>query len=196
MVADIKDGVRHVFRDPFLRALLLVAAPLNFAVTGALFTMTVTLRQHDVSAPMIGVAQGIIGVGGVLGALAAPRIQRHLSLRSLVIFTSWALVICLAIAGLLTSHLTMAAPITAGLILSPASNAALFGRLAATTPSQLQARVVSVVFLVATTAASLAPLAAGLLIEHVTGATAMELCALAAACSSVAATVSRGLRVT
>ena len=46
IVRDITDGVRHVLADAYLRALLLVAAPLNFAVTGALFTMTITLRQH------------------------------------------------------------------------------------------------------------------------------------------------------
>ncbi len=194
VVKDITEGVRHVLRDPFLRAFLLVSAPLNFAVTGALFTMTVTLRQSGISAGMIGVAQGIIGVGGFFGALAAPRIQRRASLRLLVVSTNWALLVCLAIAGLLTGHLVMAVPITIGLFLSPAANAALFGHLGATTPTHLQARVVSVVFLIATTAASVAPLVTGVLIQHVGGATAMELCAVAVAGSSIAATASRGMR--
>ncbi len=196
IVRDIADGVRHVLADRFLRAMLLVAAPLNFAVTGALFAMTITLRQGGTSAAMIGVTQGIIGLGGLLGALAAPRIQRHASIRQLVLVTSWGLTVCLAIAGLLTSHLVMAVPITVGLLLAPAANAVLFGRLAASTPSHLQARVVSVFYLVATTAASFAPLASGLLIQHVTSTTAMELSALAAAGSGVAATLSRGMRRT
>ena len=60
----------------------------------------------------------------------------------------------------------------------------------------MQGRVVSVVFYVATTAASLAPLVSGLLIEHVTGEVAMELTAVAAAGSAIAAMFSRGIRLT
>jgi MFS family permease len=174
--------------------MLVVSAPLNFAVTGALFTMTITLREHGVRPGMIGLAQGIIGVGGLLGALAAPRIARRVTLRFLVVATSCALALCFAVAGLLTTSVLMAVPITCGLVLSPAANAMLFGRLAETTPARLQARVVSVVFFVATTAASLAPFVSGVLIEHVTGQTAMELAALAAAGSALAAILSGGLR--
>lgn len=192
---DILDGLRHVMRDAFLRTLLLVAAPLNFAVTAALFTMTITLREHGISPSMIGVAQGIIGIGGLVGALLAPRLGKLVSLRFLVVGTSWALVVCFALAGMLTWTILMAVPITCGLVLSPAANAMLFGRLAETTPSRLQARVVSVVFFVATTAAALAPLISGILIEHVTGEIAMELAAVAAAGSAIAAMLTSGLRI-
>lgn len=192
---DIADGVRHVFGDAFLRTVLLVAAPLNFAVTGALFTMTITLREHGLSAGMVGAAQGIIGIGGFAGALAAPRLTRLFSLRTLVIGTSWALALCFALSGAMTTSIVMAVPITCALVLSPAANSVLFGRLAETTPDHLQARVVSVVFFAATTAASLAPFFSGLLIEHVAGSVAMELTAIAAGLSAIAAMVSRGLRI-
>jgi MFS family permease len=191
---DILDGVRHVLSDAYLRALLLVAAPLNFAVTAALFTMTITLRQHGISPGMVGAAQGIIGVGGLVGALLAPRLSRLFSLRFLIVATCWALAVCFAVAGQLTFTIAMAAPITCGLVLAPAANAVMFGRLAETTPDHLQARVVSVVFFAATTAAGVAPLASGILIEHVTGQTAMALAAAAAAGSAVAGTLSRGIR--
>jgi MFS family permease len=191
---DILEGLRHVLSDAYLRALLLVAAPLNFAVTAALFTMTITLRQHGISAGMVGAAQGIIGVGGLVGALLAPRLSRMVSLRFLVVATCWALAVCFAVAGQLTFTILMAVPITCGLVLAPAVNAVMFGRLAETTPAHLQARVVSVVFFVATTAASVAPFASGVLIEHVTGETAMLLAAGAAAGSAIAGMLSRGIR--
>lgn len=194
LLADVKEGLSHVFRDTFLRAVLLVAAPLNFAVTGSLFTMTITLREHGVSATLIGLAQGVIGVGGFLGALAAPRLQRRLSLRLLVTVTCWALLGSLILASVLVGHLAMAIVITAGLLLAPASNAVLFGRIGATTPDHLQGRVVSVVLLAATTAASLAPLGCGLLIDHLSGTTAMVLCAVVVLVSCLTATLSTGLR--
>ncbi len=195
IAADVREGLSHVFRDAFLRSVLLVAAPLNFAVTGALFTMTITLREHGVSASLIGIAQGVIGVGGFLGALAAPRVQRRLSLRWLVTITCWALLASLALAALLVGHLAMAVVITAGLILAPAGNAVLFGRIGATTPDHLQGRVVSVVFLAATTAASLAPLGCGLLIDHLSGTAAMVLCAAAVLISCLTVTLTSGLRI-
>lgn len=194
IVADVREGLSHVFRDAFLRSVLLVAAPLNFAVTGALFTMTITLREHGVSASLIGLAQGVIGVGGFLGALAAPKVQRRLSLRVLVTVTCWAVLASLSLAAVLVGHLAMAGVITAGLLLAPTGNAVLFGRIGATTPDHLQGRVASVVFLAATTAASLAPLACGLLIDHLSGSAAMALSALAVLVSCLTVTLSPGMR--
>lgn len=194
LLSDITEGVAHVFSDRFLRALMLVAAPLNFAVTGAVFTLTISLRQHGASASLVGVAQGIVGIGGLLGALSASWLQRRTSLRGLVIFSSWTLVACLAVASGFASHFVMVIPLAVGLFLAPAANAGLFSRLAATTPNHLQGRVVSVVMLAATTAASLAPVTTGVLIEHLNAATAMAICALAVGISSITATLSRGMR--
>jgi MFS family permease len=194
VASDIVEGVRHVLRSPFLRAVLLVATPVNFGVTGALFTVTVGLRQHGVSATVIGLAQGAIAVGGLLGAMVAGRLQRRASVRALVIWIDAVLLGCVSLAGLLLPHLLLVVPLAAGLFLSPAINAALFGRLAATTPDHLQARVTSVIFLGASAAASLAPLAAGVVIEYVSAAVAMQMCAFAMLVATVGALVSRGLR--
>jgi hypothetical protein len=44
----------------------------NFAFTGVLFAVTVGLREHGTSATVIGLVQGAIMGGGVLGAPVAP----------------------------------------------------------------------------------------------------------------------------
>lgn len=193
LFADIGYGLRYVLNNSFLRTLLLVAAPLNFAATGALFVLTVSLRQHGVSASLIGVGQGVVAAGGLLGAFTAPWLQRKASLRALVIFTSLALLACLAVASVLTGHFVMVVPLAAGLFLAPAANAALFGRLAATTPDELQGRVISVVAFAATTAAAVSPVAMGALIERISDVAGMGLCTLAIALSGVIAISSRGL---
>lgn len=193
VAADIADGVRHVLSEQFLRSLLLIAAPLNFAVTGSLFTITLTLRQSGHPASVVGVTQGIVGVGGFLGALAASWLQRRFSLRTLVTIVAWALAACILSAAAVTTHIAVAAPLAAGLFLAPAANAALFGRMAATTPNELQARVTSVVMLGATSAAALAPLAAGLIIQHLGGAAAMLLFAVSVGLSALTATLNPGM---
>jgi MFS family permease len=194
VAGDIAEGVRHVLRSPFLRAILLVAAPVNFGVTGALFAVTVGLRQHGVTATTIGLAQGAIAVGGLLGALVAGPLQRRATVRTLVIAIDATLLGCVALAGILLPHLVLVVPLAAGLFLSPAINAALFGRLASTTPDRLQARVTSVIVLGTSTAASIAPLVTGVVIEWLGATAAMELCALAILIATVSAVLSPGLR--
>lgn len=90
-----------------------------------------------------GLAQAI---AGLLGAFAATALSTRLSLRQIVLAVAWILVGCLATATLLTGTLAMVVPLAIGLFFAPAADAALFGHLASTTPSQLQGRVISVVY--------------------------------------------------
>jgi dipeptide/tripeptide permease len=114
--------------------------------------------------------------------------------RTLVIAIDATLLGCVALAGILLPHLVLVVPLAAGLFLSPAINAALFGRLASTTPDRLQARVTSVIVLGTSTAASIAPLVTGVVIEWLGATAAMELCALAILIATVSAVLSPGLR--
>jgi MFS family permease len=194
LLAEIRDGIVHVARSPFLRAVLLIAAPLNLAATGAIFATTIVLRQHGTAAGVIGLAQGVVGVGGLLGAFAAAWIVRRLSVVRLIRVVCAALFLALAATTVLTGSLLMVLPLSAGLFMAPAANAALFGRLAATTPDRLQARVISVVMLAATGAAAFAPLAVGLVISHVGGRAALAGCTAAIAASVLTSLLARGIR--
>jgi Major Facilitator Superfamily len=192
--AALLEGLRFVFGDPFLRAILLVAAPLNFAIHGIIFTIIVTLQQHRTPPAVIGTVETIVAVGGLLGALAAPALHRRLPLPVLIRGICWAAAGFMAISSLLTASVLAAAPIAAAVFLGPASNAALFGHQAAITPDRLQGRVVSVVIVVATSVASAAPLMAGVLITAWGSRTAVLVFAACVAGSAVAATLSRGIR--
>jgi hypothetical protein len=87
-----------------------------------------------------------------------------------------------------------AIPVALAVFLGPASNAALFGHQAAITPDRLQGRVVSVVIVVATSVASMAPLLAGVMITEWGSPAAVLVFATAVAGSAVGATLSRGIR--
>jgi hypothetical protein len=188
------EGLRFVFGDPFLRAILLVAAPLNLAIHGILFTIIVTLQQHGTPPAAIGTVETIVAAGGLLGALAAPALHRRVPLPVLIRGICWTAAGFMAVSALLTSSVAAAVPIAAAVFLGPASNAALFGHQAAITPDRLQGRVVSVVVVVATSVASAAPLLAGLMITAWGSPASVLVFAAAVAGSAVAATVSRGLR--
>ncbi|MFI7282487.1 hypothetical protein ACIBOV_19730 [Micromonospora chersina] len=74
------------------------------------------------------------------------------------------------------------------------ANAVLFGYQAAITPDRLQGRVVSVIFLAATSAAALAPGLAGLLLARFPAAVTMLVFAALVGVSAITATLSTGIR--
>lgn len=192
--AALAEGLRFVFANPFLRAVLLIAAPLNLAINGIIFTIIVTLQRHAVPPAIIGTVETVVAVGGLLGALAAPALHRRLPLPVLLRGICWAAAGFMAISAALTATVAAAIPVAIAVFLGPASNAALFGHQAAITPDRLQGRVVSVVIVVATSVSAAAPLIAGVLIAAWGSPTAILVFSAAVVGSAVAATVSRGIR--
>lgn len=193
LTQEISDGISYVRSSGFLRAVIPLIAFANFAFAGATFAVVVALRQAEYPAGVIGLAQGVIAVGGLLGALAASWLQRRASFRPLITTAIAVLCGCFAVSAALSGQLVMALPVAVGLLLAPALNAAIFSRLGATTPGHLQGRVTSVLALTSGAAASFAPLTMGLLITHLGGTTAMAACALVVALSLLIALTSRGL---
>jgi hypothetical protein len=192
-VAALAEGLRFVFGNPFLRAVLMVAAPLNFAINGIIFTIIVTLQRNQTPPVVIGTVETIVAVGGLLGALAAPALQRRFRLPVLIRGICWTAAGVMATSALLTATVLAAVPVAIAVFLGPASNAALFGHQAAITSDQLQGRVVSVIIVVATSVASAAPLLAGVLIAAWGSPASVLVFAAAVAGAAVAATVSRGI---
>jgi hypothetical protein len=136
----------------------------------------------------------VVAIGGLLGALAAPALQRRLPLPALIRGICWAAAGFMAISALLTSSVLAAVPVAVAVFLGPASNAALFGHQTAITPDRLQGRVVSVIIVVATSVSAAAPLLAGALITLIRSPATILVFSAVVAGSAVAATCSRGIR--
>jgi MFS family permease len=192
--AALLEGLRFVSGNSFLRAVLTIAAPLNFALNGTIFTIIVTLQRHHVTPGVIGLTETIVGVGGLAGAFLAPALQRWLPFAQLIRFICWAATGVLVISALLTASLAAAVPLSLAVFLGPACNAALFGYQAAITPDRLQGRVLSVIFLAATSAAAAAPVLAGVLVTAFGGLVAVLVFAGAVSVSALTATFASGIR--
>ncbi|GHJ15504.1 MFS transporter [Micromonospora sp. AKA38] len=192
--AAIGEGIRFVFTNPFLRAVVIISAPLNFALIGVTFAIVVTLQRNGTSPAVIGIAETLVAAGGLLGAFAAPFFQRRLSLAVLGRLICWAATLLLGVSALLTSSIVAAVPVALVVFLGPACNAALFGHQAAITPDRLQGRVLSVMFLVSNSAAALAPVLVGVMVSAWSGSAAIAVCAGAVGISALIATVGSGLR--
>ncbi|PZG17685.1 MFS transporter [Micromonospora craterilacus] len=90
--ADIWDGVQYVWRERVLRTLLLVAGAASgcwAAWMAVIVVYAVAPGPMDLSRSEYGLLIGALGVGGVVGASAAPALTRRLG-RQVVLATSMA----------------------------------------------------------------------------------------------------------
>jgi MFS family permease len=191
---EVADGLRVVWQVPILRAVLIVAPLVNFAFTGVTFTMTLALRQHGTSTTVIGLVQAAVAVGGLLGALVAPRLQGRMRLATLATAISLAGALLFVVAALLIPSPLVAAPVALDLVLAPAANAALFAVMLRGAPEEMRGRIVNTVLMVATGLAALAPLVAGLLVQHGSGSWAVGAFALTMAVAAALCVALPGLR--
>ncbi|HEY2080166.1 MAG TPA: MFS transporter [Streptosporangiaceae bacterium] len=166
---EIAEGLRLVWRQPLLRAVVIMAPLVNFAFNGVIFTITVELRQHGTAPGVIGLAQAGIAAGGLAGAIAAPQLQRRLPLSQLVIVMTVAATALFVVAAFVLPSPLVAIPVAITLLLAPTANAALFAAMLRSTPEAMRGRVNSTVIMMATGLAALSPLTAGLIVQHVSG---------------------------
>lgn len=76
---EIAEGLRFLVRDPYLRVLAATGAVCNLALVGYQSILLVFLiREVGVSAGTAGGLLAGMGLGGVVGALLAPRVARRL----------------------------------------------------------------------------------------------------------------------
>jgi MFS family permease len=173
--ADAFDGLRLLWQDALLRAVLIQAPLLNFAFNGAIFTVILGLRRNGSSAAVIGGAEAVIMLGGLLGALVAAPIRRRLTvLQAILVLTVSGALLMLLAAAVMPSP-AVAVPLAIPLILSPATNAALFAIVLRRTPPAVHGRVNNGLLQVAIALAAVAPLVSGVVVDRASAGWAMVL---------------------
>jgi MFS family permease len=84
----VLDGLRFAWRDPYLRAMTAFSSAANLALTGIDALLVVFLvRTVGLSSAAAGLVMASLGVGGVLGALAARPLGRRLGTARAVLIT-------------------------------------------------------------------------------------------------------------
>ncbi len=188
------DGVRYIWHDALLRAVVFQSPLINFAITGVVFTVVLGMRHAGTSTTVIGLTQAAIFAGGLLGALAAPRIQGRLTLSQMVVMLTGAGMVLTAVAAVLMPSPLIAIPIAVPFFLAPTANAGLFAALLRETPESMRGRVNNALIQASSGLAALSPLVAGLLIAHASANWAMGAFAAALGISTVLALGLKGLR--
>jgi MFS family permease len=193
-VKELIEGLRFTWREPFLRAVVLIAPPLNLAFNALAFAIIVILQQRGTAPALIGAAETVISVGVLVGAVAAGWIVARVPVRRLAVIATWTQVVLIALGSLLTDSILIAVPMAIGIAFGPALNAALFGYQAAVTPDRLQGRVVSVLFAMSMGLASVSALVGGAFVHWWGGPITVLALSGIVAITAIAATFSKGIR--
>jgi predicted MFS family arabinose efflux permease len=138
---DVREGLRWIWRRPFLRGCVLLFAGSNPVFIGLELLVVVLAKRHGAPSALVGAMLGIAAGGGLLGALLAPTLQRRLSPRFVLLSETWALAVALPLLMLAHNALVLGLIVAAGTLITPVSNSIVVGYRVALAPDRLQGRV-------------------------------------------------------
>lgn len=177
--SDWLAGFRHIRLNRFLGAALLSAAAIQFLVTGLSFALVAAFRAEGVTSTMIGIMFAEAALGGIVGAIVTPHLQRRLSGHTQIAVLGWTLSIST------TTCIWLREPFLAGLLLasiafaSTPATASIMASQMTCTPRQLHGRVVASGMILAGALGPIAPLAIGAPLEYAGRTTAFASLAIA-----------------
>lgn len=164
-VAEIAEGARWLWGMAFVRASALAVAGVNFIWAALELVLVVRAHEHGASAAAIGVMLALLGVGGLLGALAAPAIGRRLATPVIVLGAFWVMAAVVAALAAIRDPFALGAIAALAAFPAPAWNAVVVGARLTLTPDGLRGRVNSAARLISASMLPLGALSAGLLVD-------------------------------
>jgi MFS family permease len=160
---QLAEGFRFLWARPFLRTCALMFTWTNLVFEGIVLAFIVIARRHGLSSAEIGGLITLFGVFSLAGSAAAPRLQRLLGMREIVVASYWIQLLVVAFLFYPNVYVLLAAFLPSAFF-GPTLNAVIIGYRVAVTPDRLTGRVNSVARTIAVSGAPLGPLAAGFLL--------------------------------
>jgi predicted MFS family arabinose efflux permease len=164
--SEIGEGVAWLWRHTLIRYMAFLTGGINYVTSGFALIIIILATQQGASPALTGTIFAAAGVGGILGAVMAPLLQRRLSFGQVITGACWcyALVWCLLPAA--TTPLLLMLLVGLGAFISPTYDTVQMSYRLALIPDTLQGRVNSVFRLVADGAKALGVAATGILLEQ------------------------------
>ena len=190
---QLAEGFRWLWGHPFLRTCAILFTWVNLLFEATFLVLIVVGRRQGLSGAHIGALIALLGLCLLVGSVASPRLQRRLSMRTIVVGSFW---LQLGIAAFVVKpnvYVLVAGAIPAAL-LGPSVNAIVIGYRVAIVPDRLTGRVNSVARTIALCGAPLGPLAAGLLLGSFSARTTVAIFAGTMLLLAVIGTVSPSIR--
>jgi MFS family permease len=161
------EGLSFTWRQPFLRTTAFLYGLLNFTALGLLFCIVVIGQGEGLSGGVIGLLTGLFAASVVVGSFLSPTVRRGLSVHAVLVLEVWAWLGCAVFLFWPRAIVLAVGLVPVGLAV-PSTDSVVNGYRIAATPDALLGRSESVRSAIALSAAALAPLVAGLLLQHST----------------------------
>ncbi len=194
LLREMATGVQWFWRQRFIRATSLLATGSDFTLNALYLVVIVLAQERGASAAVIGAMFVFLGVGGIVGSLAAPWLTRRLSPRSIIAGAQCVIAALVPLLIVVPGRLTPGAIYGAMFFLLPAVNAVVVAYRLRLTPDEMRGRASSIATLFSLGAVPIAYVSAGFLLEHA-GSTPTVLALFSLMVGvSLAAIVSRAIR--
>ena len=190
---QLGEGFRWLWGHPFLRTCAVLFTWTNLVFEGMFLVLIVVGRRQGLSGGQIGVVIAALGLCSLAGSIVAPRLQRLVSMRAIVLGSFWAQLGIAAFILKPSIYVLVLGALPSALFL-PTVNAVVIGYRVAVVPDRLTGRVNSVARTIALCGAPLGPLAAGLLLGSFSAKATVAIFAGALLLLSVIASLSPSIR--
>jgi MFS family permease len=193
-VDQVREGVRFIRHSAYYRVLLVWASLVNLTVNAVFFVAILRLIQAHTPPAQIGMVSTMAGLGGILGAVVAPRIIDRVPTGLLTVISAWVFVPLMVPVALWNTPLVVGAALFVGLLLNPAGNAASSSYGMTLIPAGLQGRVSSASRFCSMSLMFLAPLIGASLLTALGGTRAVLALGLITGVVALIPTLSRPIR--
>lgn len=164
---ELREGLSVAWANGFLRNSTMLTTGSDFVINALFLVVIVAATNHGAPAAQVGVMFAIAGGGGMLGALAAPRLSRGIrSLRLVAAGAVWVAVPFVALTAATSNPFLLGTLLGLTLSVWPLYHAVVIARWMQQIPDALMGRVQGAVAVFGWAPVPLAPFIAGLLIEQ------------------------------
>jgi MFS family permease len=160
-------GLRWVWRHPLVRAAILLIAVSNLVFQALMVILVVLAQQQGATSTAIGVMLGIYSGGGLIGALAASKLHRHLKPKTVIIGVNWIWAALLPLFALTSTPVLIGAIGAACAFIGPLWNVVIITYVTVLVPNELLGRVTSAAMTLSWGVMPLASLSAGYLLTAI-----------------------------
>lgn len=173
---EVAEGVRWLWNRPLIRYMAFLTGMCNFSGQGVTLIVVVLARGQGASPTEIGVIFAAGGVAGVLGALAAPFVQRRLSFGRAIVGQIWCSAAAILLLSIATTPLLVLSALVLWNLVGPLYDTVQQSYRMSLVPERLQGRVTSVFRMFAQGMGPFGLALTGVLLDRVGGATTAFAC--------------------
>jgi MFS family permease len=191
--AQIAEGFRFLWSQPFIRTCALLFGFGNFIFPGMLIVLVVVGKRDGLSGGEIGALTAIFGAALLVGSLISPLVRRALSVRAILLLELWTWTASFLFLIWPNVYVLALSTVPQALTI-PSTDSVVHAYRTAMTPDRLIGRVNGAASNISLLVAPLGPLAAGLLLSSVSARATVAVFTAAGVVLAVWGTLSPSIR--